>query len=861
MWRISFAQVRLHIGRLIASCLAIIIAIGFVVATLVLSDTTRSTMLKAVGAPYVGVAAVLRPDFTQLQTTTDGTAAGPSVTPALVDAIAAVTGVAAVSADSATFAEVELPGRIGAQYASVESVAVAPVLQWQDLASGRLPTADGEVAVSSRLGVDTGAQLTVTTYPSEPPTPVGTDESGKAGSAGSELPGKGSGVTEQVTVVGVVDLGSDPTADVAGRLFATAEQVTAWGGLEPIELRIAAHAEADVDALIDDVQAVMGEQGLSGTVLTGDQAAQARAAEFTRNAADLTTVLLVFAALALLIAGMVIANTFAVLLAQRTRELALLRCVGASASQIRRGVLVEAALTGLGASAIGVGVGVGLAWLTSRIAGGVDRAIPLEGLSVPAYAVLLGLGLGTLVTLLAALLPAAAATRVAPLAALRPADRAPLRSSGGLLQLALGVGLFLPGVAVLGYGVSIADPLIAVGGGCLSGLGTLLLLQRVIPPVVALAGRTVARLGGLPASLAAGNAARNQRRTAATATALLIGVTLTTAMIVGAASTKATADAELRSSYPTDVVVSTFGDALPAELLGDLVAVDGVSTGTSLIGSQVTGPDGQPWQAMGVDPVAGQETVRSTNGGVPAEGQVSIPSWLAASWQVAAGDPVTLTVETRSVTLDVIVNDASQSPTVTESALRSLDPQAPVTQIWLRLADDRSGDAVGQTVDEINDVASQTVPSPNVEGVVSLRQGLDSILDTMLLVVTALLGVAVFIALIGVGNTLALSVIERRQENGLLRALGLTRGQLRGLLAWEALLVAGVASVLGVVVGAVYGLAGTGAILGRVGTVVLDIPWFQILAVVGVATAAGVLPSVLPARRAARTSPVAAIAG
>ena len=142
---------------------------------------------------------------------------------------------------------------------------------------------------------------------------------------------------------------------------------------------------------------------------------------------------------------------------------------------------------------------------------------------------------------------------------------------------------------------------------------------------------------------------------------------------------------------------------------------------------------------------------------------------------------------------------------------------------------------------------------------------MDSILASAplwLLVVTGLLGVAVLIALIGVGNTLALSVVERRQESGLLRALGLTRGQLRGLLAWEAVLVAGVAAVLGVLLGGGYGLAGAASVLGDVGSagVVLDVPWSQVAAIVVVATVAGLLAAVLPARRAARTSPVAALA-
>jgi putative ABC transport system permease protein len=152
-------------------------------------------------------------------------------------------------------------------------------------------------------------------------------------------------------------------------------------------------------------------------------------------------------------------------------------------------------------------------------------------------------------------------------------------------------------------------------------------------------------------------------------------------------------------------------------------------------------------------------------------------------------------------------------------------------------------------------------PEARVDGVVAQRNQIDGVLDMLLLVVTGLLGVAVVIALIGVGNTLALSVVERRQENGLLRALGLTRGQLRGLLAWEALLVAGVAAVLGVVLGGAYGLVGVASALGQGGDTVLDVPWMQVGAIVVVATLAGLLASVLPARRAARTSPVAAIAG
>jgi putative ABC transport system permease protein len=184
-------------------------------------------------------------------------------------------------------------------------------------------------------------------------------------------------------------------------------------------------------------------------------------------------------------------------------------------------------------------------------------------------------------------------------------------------------------------------------------------------------------------------------------------------------------------------------------------------------------------------------------------------------------------------------------------------PAAVADTVWLRLDD---GVDQADVVDEVTDVAGSLVPTASVSGLASERAALDEVVDVLLLVVTGLLGVAVLIALIGVGNTLALSVVERRQENGLLRALGLTRGQVRGLLAWEATLVAGVAAVLGVLLGAGYGLIGVASVLGEQGDVVLSFPWLQVVAIVVVATVAGLVASVLPARRAARTPPVAALA-
>jgi putative ABC transport system permease protein len=815
----TLAGLRAHLPRLVAATLAVVIAVAFVVATLVLNETSRATLLRAAGARYVGTDVVV--------TATDGASLAGAV-----GAVAAVPGVRAVDPTAAASVQAALPGR-SAAFLEVQTLADDPALRWQRVTDGALPDRPGEVALATTTGAAVGDVVAVTVY--DPATGEVT-------------------ITGEATVTGLVDLGGDPSAGLFARGFAVPGQVTAWGAPEPTELRVAGGPGTDPAALAAAVTPALGSAAVE--VRTGERAAEDAVAGMTGGRLALAAVLLVFATVAVLVAGLVIANTLAVLVAQRTRDLALLRCVGATSRQVRRGVLAEAAVTGLAASALGVGAGVGLAAFVSALVG-TDSPLPLEGVSVPLYAVAAGLAVGTLTTLLAALGPARGATRVAPLAALRPQDAAPLRSRGGLARLATGLVLLLGGGGLMASGVVTADVYPALAGGAASFLGVVLLAQRAVPPVVAAAGRALGRIGGLPGQLAAGNATRNPRRTAATATALLIGVTLTTAMVVGAASTRATAQAGLDAAYPADVEIGAYAE-LPGSLLPRLEDVDGVTGGTALTGAELTGPDGYPVWSQGVDPADAATVLRSTADlPLPGLGEVVLPQWAADAWSVRGGDPVMLTASANSRTLTAVVGGDATTPLLYAADLRGLVPDAPPATVWLRLAD---GDGQRAAIDEVTELTGAAAPGAYVTGLASERAAIDSVLDVLLLVVTGLLGVAVLIALIGVGNTLALSVVERRQENGLLRALGLTRGQLRGLLAWEAVLVAGVAAVLGVLLGGGYGLIGTASVLGGQGEVLLDVPWLQVAAIVVVATVAGLLASVLPARRAARTAPVAAIA-
>ena len=395
MRTVLFAQLRTHAARLIASTLAIVIAVGFVVATLVLNQTARATVLESIGARYVGAAAVV--------TSVDGA----SLTD-VVDDLDALGSVWSVDPSWEISVQASVPGRDGAQFLLAESVAATPALRWQTLADGRLPSGEGEVAVSERARADVGDVLTITTIDAD-----------------------GNESTSRATVTGIVDLQGDPEAGLYGRAFVTPGQAQAWGATDVTELRLAATPGFDAEQVRLDAATALADRDVA--VRTGAEQAEEAAAQLLGGTTALAAVLLVFGTVAVLVAGLVIANTFAVLLAQRTRELALLRCVGATARQVRRSVLGEALVTGLVSSAIGVAAGIGLAAAVSAVVGDLDSPVPLAGVSVPWYAVVAGLALGTLVTLLAALAPARAATRVAPLAALRPVDQAPLRSRAGVL--------------------------------------------------------------------------------------------------------------------------------------------------------------------------------------------------------------------------------------------------------------------------------------------------------------------------------------------------------------------------------------------------------------------------------------------
>lgn len=829
MLQVALAQVRMHARRFVAVGLAVVMAVGFLTATLMVNASTEASLANSIGAGFRNADLVV------------SAGEGGELDGAAAAAVAKADGVAEVYAQRQS--RIAFGSGSEAGFGLLQDTAPRS-LDSLALVSGRLPAGAGEVAVDDATAAKYGLA---------------------AGSSLKLAPGSGSVAARDLkdaataTVTGLVKASKDPLLMGQPQLHAVpalAAQLAGDSSFYPTIQAIAAEGTSVAEAKAAVESALAGAGPVQ--VRTADEQTKAVVASFTGGQDQLTIVLLAFALIALLVCALVVSNTFSVLVAQRTRELALLRCIGAGRGQIRRSVIVEALLVGTVASILGV---LGAVGLMAGIIAVLQRQPDTEFavLAVPGPALAAGIAAGVVMTVLAALAPARAATAVAPLAALRPADEARLGNRRGKVRLAAGVVLTLGGAAVLGFGAVVANLLIALPGGALSFVGLLMCASLFVPPLVSAVGR-LARPLGVPGQLAAVNAVRNPGRTSATAAALLIGVTLVTMMMTGAQTARQVFDTELAAQYPVDITV--MGGTVDGRPLDDAAARtaarhDGVAAAglVTIAGTAELQGSKTPVYRLG----PGQERLLQDKSLVLDADTVLVPQGSGIKTLVAAGADGSKTlkaVETGSAFFPPLVSAAVAEELGGPAPRQAEDSAGP--QLWLAV--DR-GLGAAELMQLRNDLsAALDVNDYQVSGAAIERAAFNQVIDVMLLVVTGLLAVAVLIALVGVANTLSLSVLERTRESSLLRALGLTTAQLRGMLALEAVLVSGVAALIGTVLGVLYGWLGARSALGAFGDVVPSLPWLQLAAVLAVAVVAGLLASVLPARRAARLSPVEGLA-
>lgn len=792
MRSVVLGTLRTQARRYVSAALAVTIAVAFVVITGALTSSARSGLTSGIDAPYLHA---------------DGVVARPDVQLAesLVAQAPDRTSVVAFASQP-----VRLEDRLLADGVLIGSVPDVPDLRWQALQHGRFPAAAGEAVVESSHaaaeGITPGDRLRI---------------------------GEGDAAVA-VTVVGLVDSAS---------VIDTAPVYLTWTDL----LRFRDELQVQSVQLVGDGFKVPDDVA----VLSPQQHADDVLAEVNNEVDTVSMMVLLFAAVALFVSVLVIANTFSILFAQRRRDFALMRCVGATRRQVVRSVRTEALALGVGASVIGLAVGVlgghGLVALIRAVA----EDAPLGEVRLGAVWLAGGFALGVLVTVAASWLPTRQVVRVDPLAALRPEGAPSTRTAAGRLRIGLGVLLVLAGAGLLALAVDRHDDLVMVAGGGLAFVGVLALGPLIVPALITVVGAGAGRLLGTSARLAAANSVRTPRRTATTTAALLVGVTLTTAVLIGMASTRGALDRLMAEQHPVDLAL-TSAEPLPDDVIRRIGGAAGVADAVAVTGT--TGSiDGTPVTVLAPDRA---DRVLHDRGLPPQEGVVRLPPDLLT--ELRAGDPVTLTVGDAAVDLRVARGEGWGSAVlVAPQTLGELTGDAAAYAVWVRATegadpDDLAGDLT---------VAAREA-DPEIENGLSNRAWVDLQMDVLTWSVVGLLGIAVLIALVGIANTLGLSVLERTREHALLRALGLSRRSLRRVLATEGVLLATVATLLGTGLGVTFAWVGMQVMVQpAVDDAPLVLPWGQLGVAVAVTALSGLLAATLPSRRGARVAPAAGLAG
>jgi putative ABC transport system permease protein len=830
--------------RLFMSGFAIILGVAFVAGSLIFTDTLGKTFESIMDGSTGEV--VVRPEGVSND---DGVQSTKVLPASVVDDLSGLPDVSRVDgnvSDFGTFVvgtDGKLVGGSGAPGIGI-NYNDAPAMTGETAArivSGRPPERSGEVVVDTgtaeRAGYEVGdtVQLvTSTDQPSLTATLVGTMEFGGGSMAGASLVGFDTATAQDLYLDG---------RDVYNDVW-----VTGQAGVSQSQLRdeVASHLPSGVEAV------------------TGDQAAEEAANDINQALSFITTFLLVFAGIALFVGSFLIINTFSILVAQRSRELALLRAIGAKRGQVTRSVIVEAFLVGFIGATVGLGLGAVLAVGIKVLFGTIGLDLSDSGLVFEPRTVVAAYAVGIVVTVVAAYLPARRAGKIAPVAALRDdpsLDEGPLH-----WRVGLGALLILVGAAALGTGLfaDVPNAIWYVGGGIFGVvLGAALTSPLVGRPVIALAGVVYRRLFGTVGRMAEQNAIRNPRRTAATASALMIGLTLVSMMAVVGQSTKASIDQLIEENFTADYVVSNaIGMPFSPAIAGEVADVPGVDSVSPLRMARVdVGGDGTSVAAVDTATFGRIAQMDFTDGDLSDLDARSVLVRDDTRHGRGVGDTVDVTFsgDTTSLRIAGFYHDtpalAGAPYLLSLRGMRDLGVKPADTMVYLTTSPSASSGAVQSDIDGI--IAD--LPTVTLKDQAAFAEEQRAPIDQLLYMIYALLGLALVIAVLGIVNTLALSVMERTREIGLLRAVGLGRRQLKRMIRLEAMVIAILGAVLGVVLGVGFGVALQQA-LADDGIEVLAIPYLYLTAFLVVAAAVGVLAALWPARRAARLDVLQAIA-
>lgn len=847
MLRTSFKNLLVRRRRLLATALAVVIGVSFVAGTLVLTDTINRTFTGLYSTVYKGTSAAVRSKAAFNGIQNSGQQRAP-VDARLVTSLATVKGVAADSGEIYGYAR--LVGKDGKALGNPANGAPTLGGQWQTvpkispwtLVAGRPPAASNEMVIDKKSATDGHLKVgdTTTVLVQGPP--------------------------QQMLITGIVKFGkADSPGGASVALFTTSEAQRLLGQPGKFDAVVfAAQPGVSQAQLVRNLQAV-----IPGNLeaVTGQQLADEGRSALMSSIGFFNTLLIIFGVVALIVGAFMIFNSFSITVAQRTRENGLLRALGATRRQVLWSVLMEALAVGLIASVVGLAAGVAVAVGLKGLLGAMGFDIPAGGVVFAARTAIVALVLGVGVTVVAALSPARKAGKVSPIAAMQDT----LVSSSGYgskERVLVGSGVLAAGVTAVFVGLFAHLPraVVVVGAGALLVFFGVAILGRTVSlPLSRLIGAPLPRLRGVSGTVAHQNAMRNPKRTAAAASGLMICVGLISFFTIFASSTTAAVNNLVDRGFVSGDLLITTGASgnggVDPSLAQRVAQLPQVSAASSLrVGMAKV--EGGVQQIVAVNPATGFKifNIHPLQGNIQSLGatEVAVYKNVATAHHLKVGDRIpVLFAYTGAREMTVAVIFGSKGPADYYMSLGAYEANYPVQLDYMVLVQKAPGVSQATAEAAVKSV-SKPFPGTSVLDKSGYEAQVAAPIQQLLGLVDVLLLMAVIVALLGIGNTLALSILDRRRELGLLRAVGMTRRQLRTTIRQESIVIALQGAVLGLVIGVVFGWAIVRA-LNLLGTSVVSIPFRTLLLILVLSGVAGVVAAIRPARRAARLNVLRAV--
>ncbi|KOG55437.1 ABC transporter [Streptomyces virginiae] len=847
MFRTALRNVLAHKARLLMTVLAVTLGVAFVSGTLVFTDTLKKSLSGQSAKDYAGVAVSVS-SYGQGRNEQGEREGEPGLSQATLDKVRALPGVASVSGRVTGFAGVgDENGKLIGSGWSNQGANYTPVKDGKDprytFVQGAGPAKADEIALD-RATADAGKYK-----------------------VGDKARVATNGPVKEYSLAGVFTT-EDGAVQAGGSLVLFETKVAQELYLKPgyfQEMSVGAKDGTSADTLLADIKPLVDSKHT--TAKTGAELAEKQAKDIEEGLGQMGTMLLVFAGISLFVGIFLIYNTFTMLVTQRTKELALLRAVGANRGQVMRSVLAEALVVGAVSAVVGLIGGIGLAVAMRSVIGSFGAKLPGGDLVIAPGTIIAALVIGILVTTFAAVLPAWRTGRIAPVAAMGsahlPATSKSLvvRNVIGSIISVLGIGLVVLGVSTGGN-----NGRMTIGAGAFFMLiGMIVLLPLLSKPVIGAVRPLLQKVFGVPGKLASQNAVRNPRRTAVTAASLAIGLTLVTTLSVLGITVGKVVDRMSTEKLKADYKVSMAGgmgylDKSVTEALAKTPGIKAVSPQTA--GYFMVGEDFR--SASGVNPAAiGQLlNIETVSGSLDSlgKGEVLVAEKTAKKANLDTGSTIKVKYEDgqeSTLKIGAVYKDMEGllSPYVLDDKILSQhSEESTVSEVYVNV--DGGASKAGQQ--KVVDALGKN-PAINVATQQDMRNEMGGMINTMLNVMYGLLGMALIISVLGVVNTLAMSVFERTQEIGMLRAIGLDRGRVKNMIRLEAVVISLFGATLGIAIGIFLAWAVGTTMAKAMPNYELILPWDRIGIFLLLAAVVGVLAAMWPARSAARLNMLTAI--